>query len=467
MTLQPGCTKLQSDTWFTPSTAALTQHAEDVDRIVFGRALASDFDDVKKSWLRSASEHRLDAETTRAPCILTTSELGEEREPHIDLIRHAQDELDRLYATVRQSKYTVLFCNAAGVALEHRGDESDASRFRYWGTWRGGVWSETIEGTNGIGTCIAEERPVTVHRGQRYRSRHIDLSCSGAPVFGIDGRLVAVLDVSAIDPEQSEQAHALTGPLTISSAHAVEERFFRESFRADWIVIAAPPEECVEPVLLAVDGGKRVIGASRAARALLRLDDAKLRAGVALWSLFEHEGGLFHRRGVEDIPTLLVVADSGESWPALVTSPETPQSVWQSSRAPSLHTRPRMDLLAGLKLSRAVAQVRGGVCPQAMRRLQEYIDAHIGDRIELADLAAVTGLSIYHFARQFKDTVGVTPHQYLVQKRLQRAKQMLSRSTLSLSEIASRVGFSDQSHFTRLFGQMFGLTPGQFRRMQN
>jgi transcriptional regulator of acetoin/glycerol metabolism len=104
------------------------------------------------------------------------------------------------------------------------------------------VWSEEVEGTNGIGTCIVEERHVTVHRGQHFRSRHINLSCSGAPVFGVDGRLTAVLDVSAIDPELSERAHALTGALTVKSARAIEERFFRAHFSREWIVAVAPPE---------------------------------------------------------------------------------------------------------------------------------------------------------------------------------------------------------------------------------
>ena len=163
------------------------------------------------------------------------------REPLGNLISTAQEELDRLYKVVREAGYTILFCDTAGVAIEHRGEATEASQFEYWGTWLGGVWSEEIEGTNGIGTCIAEERPVTVHRSQHFRSRHMNLSCSGAPIFGADGRLLAVLDVSAIDPGRSERAHALTGALTVTSARAIEERFFREHFRRDWIIAIASP----------------------------------------------------------------------------------------------------------------------------------------------------------------------------------------------------------------------------------
>src|SRR4029077_18583372 len=178
------------------------------------------------------------------------------------LVFSAQGELDRLYAVVREAGYTLLFCDNAGIAVEHRGDNADASRFRYWGTWLGGVWSESIEGTNGIGTCIAEERAITIHRGQHFRARHKDLSCSGAPVFGVDGRMIAVLDVSAIDPNLSERALGLTGALTTMTARAIEERHFREHFRREWIV-AVLMEETASAVLLAVDRSQRIVGANR------------------------------------------------------------------------------------------------------------------------------------------------------------------------------------------------------------
>ena len=169
---------------------------------------------VSSSWQRSAKKYGLDPVDNKAPRILTPAELKHFREPLDKLIFSAQEEIDELYKVVREAGYAILLCDSSGVAVAHRGEDAQASQFQYWGTWLGGVWSEEVEGTNGIGTCIVEERPVTVHRSQHFRSRHINLSCSGAPVFGVDGRLIAVLDVSAIDPELSERAHALTGALT-------------------------------------------------------------------------------------------------------------------------------------------------------------------------------------------------------------------------------------------------------------
>jgi AraC-like DNA-binding protein len=99
-----------------------------------------------------------------------------------------------------------------------------------------------------------------------------------------------------------------------------------------------------------------------------------------------------------------------------------------------------------------------------MRRVRDYIDAHLGDSIELVELSEIAGLSIFHFARQFKYSEGMTPHHYLVSRRVERAKELLAGTNLSLSQVAFAAGFSDQSHLTRHFGQIVGITPGQFRR---
>ena len=78
--------------------------------------------------------------------------------------------------------------------------------------------------------------------------------------------------------------------------------------------------------------------------------------------------------------------------------------------------------------------------------------------------AAVARLSRYHFARQFKAATGLPPHQYVIMRRVERAKELLQAGTaLSLAEVAAHVGFSDQSHFSQHFKRLVGVTPGQFR----
>src|SRR6201997_124208 len=318
-----------------------THHVEQVHLVAQGEPAGLGIDEIASSWLRSANSHRIDPDSTEAPRILTSGELKGVREPLDKLIHSAQEKIARLNKVVREAGYTILFCDTGGVAVEHRGDDTDASRFRYWGTWLGGVWSEAIEGTNGIGTCIAEERPVTIHRSQHYRTRHVDLSCSGAPVFGADGRLMAVLDVSAIDPDRSERAHALTGALTVASARAIEERFFREEFRREGIVAVAPPEGGTSGMLLAIDGNQRIIGANRVARRSLLLDDRGLRTGISLWSIFERDLDLFRRGAWTDTSVQLVIAESNARQPALLTPPDHPLTASSNPTNYNLHTRPR------------------------------------------------------------------------------------------------------------------------------
>jgi AraC-like DNA-binding protein len=440
------------------------RHLERVQSVAQGRDPEPGLEEISTSWQRSITRHGVDPESAQTPTILTSSEVRGRREPLERLIVTARDDIDRLYAMVRDAGYTLLFCDTEGVAVENRGDETDSSRFRYWGTWLGGVWSEAAEGTNGIGTCIVEERPITVHRDQHYRSRHIGLSCSGAPIFGVDGRLLAVLDVSAIDPERSDRAHALTGTLTVAAARLIEERFFRESFRKEWIIAIAPPEEGDPAMQLALDNHQRIVGANRAARTALLLDDRRLADGVSLWGLFERNGALFRHGPTADIPTRLIIAGSDEEWPALVTPPERSLGRYQDMTSVAMHTRPRSDTLAVLRRQMPAPTHRGGLPPGAMRRVHDHVDAHLSESIDLAELSAIAGLSIFHFARQFKLSTGVAPHHYLVRRRIERARDMLVGTELSLSDVAFATGFSDQSHLTRHFRQIVGMTPGQFRR---
>ena len=441
------------------SLDTIAGHAERVYSIAEGATPSLGIQAVSSSWQRSAKKHGLDPLDSQAPRILTLAELKQFREPLDKLIFIARQEMDELYEVVREAGYTVLLCDSSGVAVAHRGENALASQFRYWGTWLGGVWSEEVEGTNGIGTVIAEERPVTVHRSQHFRSRHINLSCSGAPVFGVDGQLIAVLDVSAIDPELSERAHALTGVLTVRSARAIEERFFREQFRREWIVAVAPPEGGFSGMLLAVAGNQRIVGANRAARTSLMLDDRGLQAGISLWSIFERDIDLFRRQDRTDVSALLQIAGSDNSRPALVTPPDHPMTDG------NLHTRPRVRSIDISRLPPA-PQAQGGLSPGAMRRVREFVEVHLGESIDLSMLAGVAGLSVHHFARQFKQSAGVTPHAYLTQKRIERAQQMLVQTDLSLAEIAFAVGFFDQGHLARHFRQRLGTTPREFRWLE-
>ena len=107
----------------------------------------------------------------------------------------------------------------------------------------------------------------------------------------------------------------------------------------------------------------------------------------------------------------------------------------------------------------------GGVLSRhKLRAVIEYIHEHLDAELSLDHLAAVAHVSPYHFARLFKHSTGLPPHQYVIARRVERAKQLLrERERLPLAEVAAEVGFSSQSHFTRHFKQLVGVTPRRFR----
>ena len=107
--------------------------------------------------------------------------------------------------------------------------------------------------------------------------------------------------------------------------------------------------------------------------------------------------------------------------------------------------------------------VRGGLTPQVLRRLRDHIDANIDQRISVKALARLANLSVCYFVRAFKQSVGVTPHDYLVRKRVERTMELLADTDLSLSEIALAAGFADQSHCARRFRQHVGMSPRDYR----
>jgi AraC-like DNA-binding protein len=423
-------------------------------------------DEISNSWHRCMADYHVDPKNQSAPNVVTQSELNASKEPVADIITQAREEIDRLYAIVRQQGYVVLLCNNTGVAIHHRGDESHADDFKRWGIWLGGVWSEQIEGTNGIGTCIAEERPLLVHCSQHYRSRHSKLTCAGAPIFDALGKLAGVLDVSAVATDSPDRPQQLALAATIASARAVEERLFREHFRHEWIVAALPSGDTGPALLLAVDDDQRIIGADRVARGAFALDDKTLAAGMPLSVLFEYSLSLFRRRGGQDIPVLLARVGRNDHWRALLTPPLAKSNLSRNWPEAVVHAQPRLSMLSFMPMPETPDLNRGGLAPALKNRICEFIESNIGEKISLDSLSTMAGLSPHHFARAFQQSVGMPPHRYLLRRRLEHVEQMLRDTQLPLSHIALAVGFSDQSHLNRHFRRLTGMSPSLARGLE-
>ena len=110
------------------------------------------------------------------------------------------------------------------------------------------------------------------------------------------------------------------------------------------------------------------------------------------------------------------------------------------------------------------AGARQGLAPWQVRRVLAHIEANLGMSIRNKDLATLARLSTFHFNVAFRNSVGNSPHEYIIRRRIERAQGLMLSTDKALSEIATECGFADQPHFTRLFRRLVGESPSAWRR---
>jgi len=256
-----------------------------------------------------------------------------------------------------------------------------------------------------------------------------------------------------------------------------------ETMRADWHALAAGDELAVEPgdialvapledALLRVrsredaraseafaapgvavlPGGGHAIAAERAGELLVaRFDAARWseRGGAVLGHARELRESFVGEDGFVRAIARIVAArlrDAG-----------APEPGWLDPFAEDLA------LHVAMRHARAIEDAVGGLAPQRLQRVLALIDERLAEPIAVRELAAAVDLSPYHFARMFKQSTGQPPHGYITWLRMDRAKQLLVESALPLAEVAARVGYQTQAHFTGVFHKHVGITPRTFR----
>jgi AraC-like DNA-binding protein len=249
-----------------------------------------------------------------------------------------------------------------------------------------------------------------------------------------------------------------------SSARAIEERIFREHFQGCWILAAASSDDLGSSLLLAIDDQQSIIGGDQASRRYFALSDKSLADGIPLSAAFAYDRTLFRRTADRDIPVRLMSArGDGRWWSALLTPPLSRSQVARSWAEAVVHSRPRISTLGDWLMAAAPEPSRGGLSPTVTRRVCDYIEGHLDEKVRLDGLAALAGLSTDHFARAFHQSVGMPPHTYLLRRRLEHVEHMLRETHAPLSEIALATGFSDQSHLARHLRRWAGMSPRQVR----
>ncbi|MBD1872900.1 helix-turn-helix transcriptional regulator [Nodosilinea sp. FACHB-131] len=131
----------------------------------------------------------------------------------------------------------------------------------------------------------------------------------------------------------------------------------------------------------------------------------------------------------------------------------------------SLGTALAARLVQNYAVSKPALEFKANGLPRSqLKRVIDYIKANLAQDLSILDLASLTSMSESHFSRSFKQSVGIAPYQYLMQQRVERAKQLLRQQAISISDIALNCGFSNQTHLTKVFRQMTGVTPKVYQK---
>ncbi|WP_438281562.1 sigma-54-dependent Fis family transcriptional regulator [Pseudomonas alabamensis] len=269
-------------------STSLSRHASQVLTVARGaKSDAVSDPSIARSWLRCLDDYHLDPAVLQDPVVLEQAGLRERRERLQQVLDIASGELNSLHQQLAGAGHAVLLTDARGIILECVTAPAERRVFERAGLWLGADWSEAREGTNGIGTCLVERQPLTIHQDEHFRGRHTGLTCSASPVFDPHGDLLAVLDVSSAKAQVSRQSQFHTMSLVNLSARMIESCYFLRQYAHQWLLRFHPRAESVglfSEGLLAFDEEGRVCAANQSALNLLAISrEALLGQTLTHW----------------------------------------------------------------------------------------------------------------------------------------------------------------------------------------
>jgi transcriptional regulator of acetoin/glycerol metabolism len=192
---------------------------------IFGHRKAEPNEEVRSSWMRSLAEHKLDPDRVIDPEVLTFTELVERRAPVEELSALCLPEIDRLLHRVMEHAEVVMLSDAQGVVIQYRSSASSIDKYSGLRVLPGSIWTEERQGTTGVGLCLREQRPLSVVQDEHFASMLSSLSCTVAPIFGNEGQLACVLNVTSMQ-NTGRAVQSMIRELVASSARRIENLYF-------------------------------------------------------------------------------------------------------------------------------------------------------------------------------------------------------------------------------------------------
>ncbi len=221
------------------------------------------------SWRRCLVDYGLSPSDNPEPCVLTRVQTAERQDRANPLLQIGRVEMANLYQQIAGSGFAIILTDSDGAVLHYVGDPHFSSTAAQAGLQIGSIWNEEVQGTNGMGTCLIEQKPLVVHHNEHFLPRNTGLTCSAAPVFDPYHNLVGVLDASS----ESRLAQQHTVALVNMSAQAIENRLFLSAFKSSHMLRFHSRSEFVSTLgegILAFDDSGKVLAANR--NAMFQLD---------------------------------------------------------------------------------------------------------------------------------------------------------------------------------------------------
>jgi sigma-54 dependent transcriptional regulator, acetoin dehydrogenase operon transcriptional activator AcoR len=267
---------------------------------------------VTRSWYRCLQEYHIEPAAPRQASVLSAGALKESQQRMGELLPVARAEMESLYEQIAGSGFAVILSDTQGVVLTTISDPTLQREFRQAGLSLGSLWDERHEGTNGIGTCLAEAGPVTVHREEHYRGYNVSLSCSGAPILDAQGNILAVLDASTANSSDSRLIQRHTMALVLMSTHLISRWNFLNEYSQSWILRFHSRPEFVgllHEALVAMDGDGRILAVNESALLQLGCSTRKSLVGESIGKFFQFDFGTLERRAQFEPSTIWPVRD--------------------------------------------------------------------------------------------------------------------------------------------------------------
>ena len=313
---------------------------------------------VTRSWYRCLREYRIEPSTPRQNAVLNSQSLKELQQRMGELLPVARAEMESLYEQIAGSGFAVILSDTQGVVLTTITDPTLQREFRQAGLSLGALWDERHEGTNGIGTCLAEGCPVTVHREEHFRGYNLSLSCSGAPIVDPHGSIIAVLDASTANSSDSRLIQRHTMALVNMSAHLISRWNFLNEFSQSWILRFHSRPEFVgllHEALVAMDGAGNILAVNESALLQLGCSTRKALVGESIERFFQFDFATLERRARFEPSTIWPVRDlaHGRRFFAIARAPLRPAARTLELAAPN----PTADAGTGAQLGRGQQHV--------------------------------------------------------------------------------------------------------------